>query len=79
LGDLRGFTRDLMWQVEQDLDTWLDWIAVDHHNTGHPRTHIIVRGITDDGRILNIAGDYRPRHPSSCERTDDGSRATRAR
>src|SRR5262249_32170269 len=49
LGDLRGFTRDLMRQVEQDLDTGLDWIAVDHHNTGHPHTHIIVRGVTDDG------------------------------
>jgi type IV secretory pathway VirD2 relaxase len=58
LGDLHGFTRDLMRQIEQDLETGLDWIAVDHHNTGHPHTHIIVRGVTDDGKILNIAGDY---------------------
>lgn len=58
LGDLRGFTRDLMRQMEEDLGTRLDWIAVDHHNTGHPHTHIIVRGVTDDGKILNIAGDY---------------------
>ncbi|MBG0810430.1 relaxase/mobilization nuclease and DUF3363 domain-containing protein [Methylosinus sp. H3A] len=58
MADLRGFTRDLMRQVEKDLDTSLDWIAVDHHNTGHPHTHIIVRGVLDDGRILNIAGDY---------------------
>lgn len=58
MGDLRGFTHDLMRQMEQDLDTQLDWIAVDHHNTGHPHTHIIVRGVLDDGRILNIAGDY---------------------
>ncbi|MGO9721671.1 MAG: DUF3363 domain-containing protein [Methylocella sp.] len=58
LDDLRGFTRDLMRQMEKDLDTRLDWIAVDHHNTGHPHTHIIVRGVTGDGKILNIAGDY---------------------
>jgi len=58
MGDLRGFARDLMRQMEKDLDTSLDWIAVDHHNTGHPHTHIIVRGVTDDGKILNIAGDY---------------------
>jgi type IV secretory pathway VirD2 relaxase len=58
MDDLRGFTRDLMRQTEKDLDTKLDWIAVDHHNTGHPHTHIIVRGVTDDGKILNIAGDY---------------------
>jgi type IV secretory pathway VirD2 relaxase len=58
MGDLRGFTRDLMRQMEEDLNTRLDWIAVDHHNTGHPHTHVIVRGVTDDGKILNIAGDY---------------------
>lgn len=58
MADLRGFTRDLMRKMEQDLETGLDWIAVDHHNTGRPHTHIIVRGVLDDGRILNIAGDY---------------------
>jgi type IV secretory pathway VirD2 relaxase len=58
MADLRGFTRDLMRQMELDLATRLDWVAVDHHNTGHPHTHIIVRGVLDDGRILNIAGDY---------------------
>jgi type IV secretory pathway VirD2 relaxase len=56
--DLRSFTRDLMKQMESDLDTRLDWVAVDHHNTGHPHTHVIVRGVLEDGRILNIAGDY---------------------
>src|SRR5665213_65921 len=58
LSDLRETTRELMKQMEADLETKLDWIAVDHHNTGHPHTHIIVRGITDDGKTLNIAGDY---------------------
>jgi type IV secretory pathway VirD2 relaxase len=54
----RQTTRDLMEQMEADLGTKLDWIAVDHHNTGHPHTHILVRGITDDSKTLNIAGDY---------------------
>ena len=58
LSDPRETTRDLMKQMEADLRTKLDWIAVDHHNTGHPHTHIIVRGITDDGKTLNVAGDY---------------------
>jgi type IV secretory pathway VirD2 relaxase len=58
LSDLRATARDLMKQMEADLGTKLDWIAVDHHNTGHPHTHIIVRGVTDDGKTLNIAGDY---------------------
>jgi hypothetical protein len=47
-----------MKQMEADLGTKLDWIAVDHHNTGHPHTHILLRGVTEDGKILNIAGDY---------------------
>jgi type IV secretory pathway VirD2 relaxase len=58
LSDLRQTTRDLMTQMEADLGTKLDWIAVDHHNTGHPHTHILVRGVTDDGKRLDIAGDY---------------------
>ncbi len=58
LSDLRQTTRDLMAQMETDLQTRLDWIAVDHYNTGHPHTHILVRGVTDQGKILNIAGDY---------------------
>lgn len=58
LSDLRQTTRDLMAQMEADLQTRLDWIAVDHYNTGHPHTHILVRGVTDQGKMLNIAGDY---------------------
>src|SRR5712691_11611547 len=58
LSDLRATTRDLMQEMEADLGTKLDWIAVDHHNTGHPHSHILVRGVTEDGKILNIAGDY---------------------
>jgi type IV secretory pathway VirD2 relaxase len=58
LADPHQTTRDLMTQMEADLGTKLDWIAIDHHNTGHPHTHILVRGITDDGKTLNIAGDY---------------------
>jgi type IV secretory pathway VirD2 relaxase len=58
LSDLRRTTRDLMKQMEADLGTRLDWIAVDHHNTGYPHTHILMRGVTDDAKTLNIAGDY---------------------
>ncbi len=56
--DLKPLTRRLMAQMEKDLDTKLDWVAVDHHNTGHPHTHIIVRGCDDRGGELVIAKDY---------------------
>src|SRR6185295_8942452 len=39
--DLKPLTRRLMLQMEQDLGTKLDWIAVDHYNTGHPHSHIV--------------------------------------
>lgn len=58
LSDLRETTRRLMAQMEADLGTQLDWIAVDHHNTGHPHTHILLRGVTGNGKRLDIAGDY---------------------
>lgn len=56
--DLKPFVRRLMAQVEQDLGTKLDWVAVDHFNTEHPHTHIALRGIDDAGRNLVIAREY---------------------
>lgn len=56
--DLKSFTRDLMANMEEDLGTTLDWVAVDHFDTGHPHAHILLRGRTEDGKTLNIAGDY---------------------
>ena len=55
---LRSFTRELVAKMEQDLGTTLDWVAVDHFDTGRPHTHLLVRGATEDGKVLNIAGDY---------------------
>jgi type IV secretory pathway VirD2 relaxase len=56
--DLKPFVRHFMAQVEADLKTDLDWVAVDHHNTGHPHTHVIVRGVDARGRDLVIAPEY---------------------
>ncbi len=56
--DLKPVTRRLLARMEQDLDTKLDWVAVDHFNTGHPHTHVILRGKDDDGRDLIIAREY---------------------
>ena len=58
LADLKPFIRDMMAKVETDLGTRLDWVAVDHYNTGHPHTHIIIRGKDDRGDDLVIAKDY---------------------
>ncbi|WP_457825171.1 relaxase/mobilization nuclease domain-containing protein, partial [Staphylococcus aureus] len=44
LEDLRSFTREFMAQMERDLGTRLDWVAVDHWDTDDPHTHIVIRG-----------------------------------
>lgn len=56
--DLKPLVRRLMAQAETDLGTSLDWVAVDHFNTGHPHSHILVRGKDDGGADLVIARDY---------------------
>jgi len=58
LGDLKTSTRALMTQMEHDLGTRLDWVAVDHHNTGHAHTHIVIRGKDTRGKDLVIAKNY---------------------
>ena len=58
LADLKPLVRDLMQQMERDLGTKLDWIAVDHFNTGHPHTHVVVRGRDERGQDLVMARDY---------------------
>ena len=56
--DLKPLTRRFMAQMEADLGTKLDWVAVDHLDTGHPHTHIMLRGKDDRGENLIIARDY---------------------
>ena len=56
--DLRAFTRELMVDVARDLDTALDWVAVDHWNTDNPHIHMLIRGRADDGSDLVIDRDY---------------------
>ncbi|MBB5221034.1 type IV secretory pathway VirD2 relaxase [Amaricoccus macauensis] len=58
LADLTEHTRDLMSSIEADLGTRLDWVAVNHYNTGQPHVHVIVNGRDDKGADLVINGDY---------------------
>ena len=58
LGDLKTFTREVMRDVEGDLGTGLDWIAVDHWNTDNPHIHVLIRGRTGDGKDLVISREY---------------------
>ena len=58
IGDLRGYTRELMARMEADLGTRLDWVAVDHWDTDNPHSHVVLRGVDETGANLVISRDY---------------------
>lgn len=58
MSDLRAFTRELMTDMASDLDTKLDWLAVDHWNTDNPHIHVLVRGVATGGKDLVIDRAY---------------------
>jgi type IV secretory pathway VirD2 relaxase len=58
IGDLKTFTRELVADMERDLGTRLDWVAVDHWNTDNPHVHLLIRGRADDGEDLVISREY---------------------
>jgi type IV secretory pathway VirD2 relaxase len=56
--DLKPLVRRLMRQMEADLGTSLEWVAVDHYDTARPHSHVMLRGTDDRGDNLVIARDY---------------------
>ena len=58
LSDLTEYTRDLVSEMEHDLGTKLDWVAVNHYDTGQPHTHLVISGRRDDGTDLVIPKKY---------------------
>lgn len=56
--DLRAFTRELMTDMEADLEMRVDWVAIDHWNTDNPHIHVLVRGRRETGEDLVIAPRY---------------------
>ncbi len=52
LGRLCDVTCEVMAGLAGDLDRELDWVAVDHANTGRLHAHVVVRGRDADGRAL---------------------------
>lgn len=58
LDGLKAYTRELMQRMATDLQTELDWVAVDHWDTDNPHTHVVLRGRASGGQDLVIAPDY---------------------
>jgi type IV secretory pathway VirD2 relaxase len=56
--DLTAYVRRLMATVERDLGRPIAWVAVNHHDTGHPHAHILIRGVDRDGQELRLDRAY---------------------
>jgi len=56
--DLRWHVRDLVAGMERDLGTRLEWAAIDHHDTDDAHVHLLIRGVREDGRVLEIDREY---------------------
>lgn len=56
--NLKQHTKELMKFVQKDLQTKLEWAAIDHHNTDYPHLHILICGIDENGKALVIERDY---------------------
>ncbi|MDX2275426.1 MAG: hypothetical protein NW206_08245 [Hyphomonadaceae bacterium] len=57
LPDLKAYTRQVMARAEAALGTKLSWVAVDHHDTDNPHTHLIIRGRRANGQDLVLPKD----------------------
>ncbi len=58
LRDLTSYTREVMARAEAELGTRFSWVAVNHHDTGHAHTHIILRGRRGNGQDLILPRDF---------------------
>jgi type IV secretory pathway VirD2 relaxase len=56
--DVPQHTRELMAGMERDLGGRLEWVAIDHHNTDNPHVHLLIRGVREDGHVLQLDRDY---------------------
>jgi type IV secretory pathway VirD2 relaxase len=59
--DLRQHAREVMAQMELDLETKLRWVAIEHTNKEHRHVHIMLRGVRDiedrDGKAITLTMD----------------------
>ena len=56
--DLKEHIRLVMKDVEKDLQTAIEWAAIDHYNTDNFHVHVVIRGIKPNGENLIIPKNY---------------------
>ena len=56
--DLKAHVTNLMAVMQNDVNTALEWVAIDHHNTEHPHVRLLIRGIDAKGKSLTLDKQY---------------------
>ena len=56
--NLKEYTRTVVNRMEKDMNTKLQWVAVNHYNTDNQHTHLFIQGVNDKGNDLYIKKDY---------------------
>ncbi len=56
--DLKRLTRELLTEIRRQTGSNLEWIAAAHYNTEHPHVHVALRGVDQDGRLLQFDRDF---------------------
>ena len=56
--DLKEHAKQMMFSVEKDIGTKLEWIGIEHHNTDNPHVHILIRGRDANGNQLRFDKNY---------------------
>ncbi len=56
--DMTKYIRQYMKRIERETCMKLEWAAVNHYNTEHPHTHVVVRGVDLDGRRVRFSRTY---------------------
>lgn len=52
--DLQQFTRDVVRQVEERIQTKIEWGAATHYDTNQPHVHLVLRERDERGKLLNL-------------------------
>ena len=58
IGDLTGYTREVMARAEAEVGRPLQWVGVNHWDTDNPHTHIVLRGRDGLGAPLSLSDGF---------------------
>lgn len=57
--EFKNYIQDVMTQLSHDLQIpQLNWMAVNHYNTDNPHCHVLLKGLSKEGKDVTIPKEY---------------------